>query len=327
MKRRDFITLLGGAAATWPLATRGQQLAIPLVGFLGAQSPSAQNPDRVRAFQEGLKETGYVDGDNVIVLYRWAENQIDRLPELAADLVRRQVAVLATHGNAPAVVAKAATTTVPIVFAVSEDPIRYGLVASLARPGGNATGVNYLAAELTTKRLELLRRLVPRAVKVAVLVDPGIPPTATVLREVEASASAMGLQTKVFTATSASEINIAFTALAREQPEALFVGGGFLFNSRRVQLAHLATHYGLPASYQGREHVEAGGLMSYGTNEKDAFRQVGAYTGRILKGAKPADMPVAQAIKFELVINAETARLLGLDVPASLLAAADEVIE
>jgi putative ABC transport system substrate-binding protein len=326
MNRREFITLLGGAAAGWPVAARAQQ-PMPAVGFLDAQALSSRNPDRMRAFQQGLRETGYVDGDNVIILNRSAENQIDRLPELAADLVRRQVAVLATYGNAPAIAAKAATATVPIVFAVSEDPIRYGLVASLARPGGNATGVNFLAAEVTTKRLELLRMLVPRAVKLAVLVDPGIPPTATTLRELEAAAQAMGLRMEVFTATTASEINMAFAALAREQSDALFVGGGFLFNSRRVQLAHLATHYRLPASYQGREHVEAGGLMSYSPNDKDAFRQIGAYTGRILKGAKPADLPVVQATKFELVINAETAGLLGLDVPPSLIAIADEVIE
>jgi putative ABC transport system substrate-binding protein len=323
MRRRQFITLLGGAAAL-PLAARAQP-AMPVIGFLGTDSPDT-NADTLRAFHLGLKEAGYVEGDNVTILYRWAERHVDRLPGLAADLARR-VAVLATFGNAPALAAKAATTTVPIVFAVSEDPVSFGLVASLARPGGNLTGVNYLSAELAAKRLELLRELVPRAVKVAVLVDPAIPPTATTLRDVEVAARSMGLQIQVFNASNSAEINAAFATLARERPDALFVAPGFLFNSRRVQLTQLAAHHSVPATYSGRNYAEAGGLMSYGASLMDTCRQIGAYSGRILKGTKPADLPVVQSSKFELVINAETARMLGITVPPTLLATADEVIE
>jgi putative tryptophan/tyrosine transport system substrate-binding protein len=326
MRRRQFITLLGGAAVTWPLAARAQQPAMPVIGFLGVDSPDT-NAARLRAFHLGLKEASYVEGDNVSILYRWAEGHLDRLPGLAADLARRRVAVLATFGNAPALAAKAATTTVPIVFAVSEDPVSFGLVESLARPGGNLTGFSYLATEVAAKRLELLRELVPGAAKVAVLADPAVPPTATTLREVEKAAGAMGLQTKIFNASSSGEINAAFATLARERSDALFVGGGFLFNSRRVQLVNLASRYLIPAIYSGRQWTEAGGLMSYGANTLDVQRQLGVYTGRILKGAKPADLPVVQASKFELVINAETARMLGLTVPPTLLATADEVIE
>ena len=299
---------------------------MPVIGFLGVDSPDT-NAARLRAFHLGLKEASYVEGDNVSILYRWAEGHLDRLPGLAADLARRRVAVLATFGNAPALAAKAATTTVPIVFAVSEDPVSFGLVASLARPGGNVTGFSYLTAELAAKRLELLRELVPGAAKVAVLADPAVPPTATTLREVEKAAGAMGLQTKIFNASSSGAINAAFATLARERSDALFVGGGFLFNSRRVQLVNLASRYLIPAIYSGRQWTEAGGLMSYGANTLDVQRQLGVYTGRILKGAKPADLPVVQASKFELVINAETARMLGLTVPPTLLATADEVIE
>jgi ABC-type uncharacterized transport system substrate-binding protein len=326
VRRREFITLLGGAAAAWPLATRAQQASMPVIGFLGVDSPDT-NTDRLRAFHLGLKEAGYVEGDNVSILYRWGEGHLDRLPGLATELARRRVAVLATFGNAPALAAKAATTTVPIVFAVSEDPVSFGLVESLARPGGNVTGFSYLAAELAAKRLELLRELVPGAAKVAVLADPAVPPTATTLREVEKAAGTMGLQTKIFNASSSGEINAAFATLARERSDALFVGGGFLFSSRRVQLVHLASRYLIPAIYQGRQWTEAGGLMSYGANTLDVERQLGVYTGRILKGAKPSDLPVVQASKFELVINAEAARLLGLTVPDELLARADEVIE
>jgi putative ABC transport system substrate-binding protein len=326
MRRREFITLLGGAAAAWPLAANAQQAAMPVIGFLGASSPET-NVDRLRAFHLGLKETGHVEGDNVAVLYRWAENNIDRMPELAADLARRRVAVLASFGNAPTLAAKAATTTVPIVFGVGEDPAKLGLVASLARPGGNLTGVNFFSAELVAKRLELLRELVPGAVKVAVLVDPAAPPTPTTLQELEAAARSMGLRIQVLNASSGGEINRAFATLAHERPDALFVGPGFLFNSRRVQLVHLATLLRIPAAYSERQYVEAGGLMSYGANIADALRQIGVYAGRILKGAKPADLPVVQASKFELVINAESARMLGLTVPPQLLARADEVIE
>jgi putative ABC transport system substrate-binding protein len=326
MRRREFMALLGGAAAAWPLAANAQQAAMPVIGFLGASSPET-NVDRLRAFHLGLKETGHVEGDNVAVLYRWAENNIDRMPELAADLARRRVAVLVSFGNAPALAAKAATTTIPLVFGVGEDPAKMGLVASLARPGGNLTGVNFFSAELVAKRLELLRELVPGAVKVAVLMDPAAPPTATTLQELEAAARSMGLRIQVLNASSGGEINRAFATLAHERPDALFVGPGFLFNSRRVQLVHLATLHKIPATYSERQYIEAGGLMSYGSNVADALRQIGVYAGRILKGAKPADLPVVQASKFELVINAESARMLGLTVPPQLLARADEVIE
>jgi putative ABC transport system substrate-binding protein len=329
MRRRAFISLVGGAAASsvsWPLAAPAQQAAMPVVGFLGTTS-SETDADRLRAFHLGLKETGYVEGDNVTILYRWAEGDMDRLSALAADLIRRRVAVLAGFGNVTAFAAKAATTTVPIVFAVSEDPVRSGLVASLARPGGNLTGINFLSTELVAKRLELLRELVPGAVNVAVLVDPTVPPTATTLREVEVAARVMGLRTQILNASSSGEINAAFATLAHERPDALFVSSGFLFNRRRVQLVHLATLHKIPATYTQRQLPEIGGLMSYGPNYSDVHRQIGVYTGRILKGAKPADLPVVQSTKFELVINAETARMLGLTVPPMLLARADEVIE
>ena len=297
-----------------------------MIGFLSAPSPDI-NPDYVRAFHRGLKETGYVEGDNVTIIYRWAEGRLDRLPGLATDLARRRVAVLASFGIAPALAAKAATTTIPIVFGVGEDPVGLGLVASLARPGGNLTGFNYLSTEVAAKRLDLLRELVPGAAEVAVLADPTVPPTAPMLREVEKAAGTMGLQTQVFNASSSGEVNTAFATLARERPDALFVGGGFFFNIRRVQLVHLASRYLIPATYQGRQWPEAGGLMSYGANTLDVHRQIGIYAGRILKGATPAELPVVQSTKFELVINAETARLLGLEVPPMLLARADEVIE
>ena len=324
--RREFITALGGAAVAWPLAARAQQPKMPVIGFLSAASPDGY-AERLRGFRQGLKDEGFVEGDNVNILYRWAENHIDRLPELAADLARRRVAVLACFGNAPALAAKAATTTIPVVFSVAEDPVTFGLVASLARPGGNLTGINLLSVEVGTKRLELLRELVPGAVKVAVLVDPATPVTETTLREVEMAARSMGLRTLILNASSSGEINVAFATLARERPDALFVGSGFLLNSRRVQLVHLATLHKVPATYSSRESVEVGGLMSYGSSLTDAHRKIGVYTGRILKGAKPADSPVEQAIKFELVINLQTAKALGIDVPPSLLARADEVIE
>jgi putative ABC transport system substrate-binding protein len=299
---------------------------MPTVGFLGAASPET-NADRLRAFREGLREMGFVEGENVTILYRWAEGHVQRLPTLAADLARRQIAVLATFGSAPAVAAKSATRTIPVVFGAPEDPVKLGLVASLARPGGNLTGVNFFSTELTAKRLELLRGLVPGAVKVAVLLDPAVPPSASASREVEGAAAAMGLRIQIFNASSSGEINTAFAALARARPDALFVGPGFLFTSRRVQLVHLATLHKVPATYQSRDYAEAGGLMSYGPSFLDAYRQVGVYAGRILNGTRPADLPVVQSSKFELVINAETARMLGLTIPASLLALANEVIE
>jgi putative ABC transport system substrate-binding protein len=324
MRRRAFITLLGGAAAAWPFVARAQQPALPLVGFLGLSSPDA---DGLRAFHLGLKDAGYVEGDNVTILHRWTEGRLDQLPEVAADLARRRVAVIASFGNAPALAAKAATTTIPIVFGVSEDPVRFGLVDSLARPGGNVTGFNYLSAELAAKRLELLLELMPGAKNLAVLVDPAVPPTQTTLREVTAAASTMGLRIKTLNASNSNEINAAFATLARERPDMLFVGPSFLFIDRRVQLVHLATLHKLPTAYSQRRFPEIGGLMSYGANYVDVYRQIGVYTGRILKGVKPADLPVVQSTKFELVINAETARMLGLNLPPKLLALADEVIE
>jgi putative tryptophan/tyrosine transport system substrate-binding protein len=328
VNRRDCITLLGGAAAAWPGAARAQQPAMPVIGFLHPASPDTM-AERLRGFRQGLKDTGYVEGENVVIEYRWAENQIDRLPALAAELVHRQVAVITTTaGIATALVAKAATTTIPIVFSVAEDPVRLGLVASLARPGGNLTGINVFIVELAAKRLELLRELVPAATRVAVLVNPtNAANTETTLRDVEAAARALGLQIHVLNASTSREIDAAFATLVRERPDALFVGPDAFFTSRRVKLVHLATRHAVPATYAWRDFVEAGGLMSYGINIADAFRHVGVYTGRILKGAKPGDLPVVQSSKFELVINAETARMLGLTVPQSLLAIADEVIE
>jgi putative ABC transport system substrate-binding protein len=280
----------------------------------------------MRAFRQGLKEAGYAEGENVAIEYRWADNQIDRLPALAAELVRRRVAVIVTNATA-AFPAKAATTTIPIVFIVAEDPVGLGLVRSLARPGGNLTGINFFAAELVAKRLELLRELVPAAARIAVLVNPTGSATETTLRDVEPAGRAMGLQIQVVRASTSREIDAAFASFVRERPDALFVGGDPFFASRRVQLVNTAARHAVPATFPNRQFAEAGGLMSYGPNQVDTFRQLGVTTGRILKGAKPADMPVVQADKFELVINHQTARMLGLAVPASLLARADEVIE
>ena len=325
MRRRKFIMLLGGTAAAWPLAARAQQPAMPVIGFLHPASPDGF-ADRVRAFRQGLKETGFVEGENVAIEYRWAEDQIDRLPALAADLVRRRVAVIATPSTG-AFPAKAATTTVPIVFVSNQDPVRAGLVASLARPGGNLTGINFVSAELSAKRLELLRALVPGAARLAVLVSSIDVATENTLDDVEAAARAMGLQIQVFKADTSGEIDAAFATMGRERPDALFVGLGPLFTNRRLQLAHWAIRLAIPAAFGGRQYAEAGGLMSYGAKLTDAYRQIGIYTGRILKGAKPADLPVVQSDKFELIINAQTARMLGLTVSPSLLARADEVIE
>ncbi len=328
LKRREFVTLLGGAAAAWPLAAHAQQAAMPVVGLLDQRSPE-ELADRLRGFHQGLKDAGFVEGQNAAIDYRWAENRMDRLPELAAELVRRRVNVIAVTGGIPsAFAAKAATTTIPVVFLVSDDPVRLGLVASLARPGGNLTGINFFTAELTAKRLELLRELVPAATRVAVLVNPAnAANTETTLREVEPAARAIGLQIQVLNAGTIREINAAFATFARERPDVLFVGIDPFFNSRRIQLVNLATRHALPASFPARDFAEAGGLMSYGANIADAWRQVGSYAGRILKGAKPADLPVVQSSKFELVINAQTATMLGLAVPPQLLARADEVIE
>ena len=325
--RREFITLLGGAAAAWPLAARAQQPTIPVIGFLHPASPDAF-PDRLRGFRQGLKDTGYVEGENAMIIYRFAENQIDRLPAMAGELVRSQVAVIAAANSPAALAAKAATTTIPIVFITPEDPVRLGLVPSLSRPGGNLSGINLLSGELQAKRLELLRQLVPRVARVAVLVNQAnVENTKTTIRDVEAAARDIGLQIQVLKASSSGEINAAFATLAREQIDALFVGTDPFFTSRRVQLAILAARHSIPSTYGTREIVEVGGLMSYGANIPDAWRQAGAYVGRIIKGAKPADLPVVQSTKLEFVINLSTAGALGLAVPPAMLASADEVIE
>jgi putative tryptophan/tyrosine transport system substrate-binding protein len=319
------MTLLGGAVAAWPLAAHAQQQAMPVIGFL--HSASDTNPESLRAFRQGLKDTGFVEGENLAVVYRWAENQMDRLPELVAELVHRQVAVLVTVGNATTLAAKA-TTTIPIVFNVNEDPVRLGLVANLARPGGNLTGINFLAGELATKRLELLRELVPAATRVAVLVNPANATTAdSTLRDLAPAARAMGLQIMVHKTSTSREIDAAFATFVRERPDALFVNPDPFFMSQRIQLVHLASRHAVPAAYGLREFAEVGGLMSYGPSTADAMRQAGVYTGRILKGARPSELPVVQSSKFAFVINAQIARMLGLTVPDKLLAAADEVIE
>jgi putative ABC transport system substrate-binding protein len=299
---------------------------MPVIGFLNPTSPEAY-ADLLRGFHRGLKESGYVEGENVTIVYRWAENQLARLPALAAELVSQRVAVIVVANGPSALAAKAATTTIPIVFYVGGDPVIQGLVGSLARPGGNLTGYNFLAAEVGAKRLELLRELLPAATRVALLVNPAGPNAETQARDVEAAARAHGLQIQVVHASTSREINTAFATLVRERPDALFVNGDPFFTTRRVQLTQLAARYAIPASYAQRNYAEVGGLMSYGSDIADALRQVGAYAGRILKGAKPADLPVVQASKFELVINAETARMLGIDVPPTLLARTDEVIE
>jgi putative ABC transport system substrate-binding protein len=326
--RRDFIMLAGSAALTWPLAARAQQPTMPVVGFINPGSPDVF-ARYVAAFRKGLNETGYVEGQNVTVEYHWLEGQYDRVPALVADLVRRRVAVIATPGNAPAALAaKAASATIPIVFGVGEDAVRLGLVASLARPGGNATGINFFTQEVQAKRLRLLHDLVPKAVRIAVLVNPANASSAkTTLREVQEAAHAIGLQIQILNASTIGEIDAAFAILAREHPDALFVGGDAFFTSRRVQFATLTARDRIPSAYGNRDDVAAGGLMSYGTDFADTFRQVGVYTGSILKGGKPADLPVLQSTKFEFVINLQTARALGIEVPLNVLSIADEVIE
>ena len=326
--RRQFISALGGATVAWPLAARAQQPALPMVGFVDGGSLDVSAP-RAAAFRKGLDETGYVEGQNVTVDYHWLEGHYDRLPALMTDLVRRQVAVIATTGSAPAALAaKAATATIPIVFGFPEDPVKFGLVASLARPGGNATGINFFFTEVLAKRLRLLHDLVPKAVRIAVLVNPANASTAEpTLREVQEAAPTMGLQIQILNATTIGEIDAAFATLAREHPDALFVAPDAFFTSRRGQFVTLTARERIPASYAVRELVEAGGLTSYGTDLADTSHQVGVYTGRILKGAKPADLPVLQSTKFEFVINLQTARALGIEVPPAVLSIADEVIE
>jgi ABC-type uncharacterized transport system substrate-binding protein len=326
MIRRDFITLLGGAAA-FSLAARAQQSAMPVIGFLGSQS-AEQVADYMRAFRQGLKDAGYVEGETVAIEYRWAANQIDRLPALVADLARRRVAVIVAGGSPASESAAKAPVSIPVVFMVAEDPVRLGLVASLARPGGNLTGVNFFSAELAAKRLELLRELVPAAARVAVLINPAETMVAAAnLRDVETAARAMGLQIQVLNASTRDEIDDAFATFARERPDALFISSGPFFSDRRVQLAHLATRHALPAIHGSRLYPEVGGLISYGASIAEAYRQAAVYVGRILKGEKPADLPVVQSSKFDLVVNLHTAKLLGLTVPATLLSTADEVIE
>jgi putative ABC transport system substrate-binding protein len=327
VKRRQFITLLGGSVA-WPLAARAQQGAMPVIGFVNIRSPDASGRNAT-AFRKGLNETGYVEGQNVMVEYHWLDGRYDRLPSLMADLVRRRVAVIATPGQtAVAQAAKAATTTIPIVFGVGDDPVRLGLVASLAQPGGNATGINFFTREVAAKRLGLFHDLVPKAARIAMLVNPANHPIAElILRDIPEAARALGLQIQVLNASTSREIESAFATLVRDRADALFVAPDGFFVSRRVQFATLATRHGIPAAYSTREEVEAGGLMSYGASSNDMWRQVGVYTGQILKGAKPADLPVLQSTKFEFVINMQTARALGLEVPNSVQLLADEMIE
>ena len=325
MRRREFITLFGGAAA-WPLAARAQEAASPVVGFLHAGSPEGYAAT-VAGFRKGLSETGFVEGRNLSIEYRWANNRFDRLPELAADLVRRQVTVIATpSGTATALAAKAATTTIPIVFGVGVDPIQTGLVTRFNRPGGNITGVNYLSGDVASKRLRLLHELLPRAKRFGVLVNP-TSPLASFLEDMRPAAAAFGGEIDLLTASTNSEIDTAFAGLAERRIDALLLMINSLFTSRRVQIVTLAARHGVPVIYSSRVPVEIGGLMSYGTNSFDQDRVTGIYVGRVLKGEKPADMPVMQATKFEFVINLQTAKTLGIEVPSTLLALADEVIE
>jgi ABC-type uncharacterized transport system substrate-binding protein len=327
MRRRELITLLGGAAAAWPLAARAQQRALPVIGFLSGASPGPYAPF-LTAFQKGLTETGYIDGHNVAIEYRWAEGQNSQLPALAAALVNRQVAVIVATGGTPsALAAKSATATIPIVFLVAVDPVEIGLVAGLNRPGGNATGMNFLLAELETKQLGLLHELVPAARRVGLLVNPTTPLTKAVMRNVTAAASAIGVEIDVVQASDSREIEAAFATLVRNRADALLVGPDAFLLTRRLQLATLAARHALPTIYNVREYAEAGGLMSYGTSQTEAYRQVGIYTGKILKGAKPDDLPVMQSSKFEFVINLPTAHAIGVEIPPTLLGRADEVIE
>ena len=327
MRRRDFIQAITGSAVVWPLAVRAQQSAMPVIGYLYAGSPESST-QRVAAFRKGLNEAGYREGENVAIEFRWANDQTDRLPELAADLIRRRVAVIATPGSTPAsLAAKAATTTIPIVFGIGSDPVQEGLVASLARPGGNVTGVAWQSGELGAKRLALLHELLPKAMRVVLLVNPNNPLTAPIVADVQTAAPSVGVQIEVMAATNNREIDSAFAGLAQKRIDALLVGADALFHGRRIQIALLAVHYGVIAIYSNRDFVEAGGLISYGPDTVNMIRLAGVYTGRILKGERPAELPVQQSSKFELVINAQAASILDLAVPPTLLARADEVIE
>ena len=327
MKRREFITLLGGAAAAWPFAANAQQPAMPVIAFLGSGSFDVVMAPRLRAFRQSLKDMGYVDGENVAIEFRWARGQYDQLPALAAELVQGEVAVIITTGLGSALAAKAATTTIPLVFVGADNPVQFGLVASLNRPGGNATGLNLLTSELTAKRLEIVRQLLPRMAMVAVVINPNSPEVTPQLADVQSASRAVGQPILILKASNESDFDTAFAALVQHGADALLVtNDAFLFN-RRDQIVAMAARNAVPTIYDRREYAAAGGLISYGPNYVDAYRQAGVYTGRILKGEKPGDLPVIQSTKFELVINLKTAKALGLQIPDRVLALADEVIE
>jgi putative ABC transport system substrate-binding protein len=326
MTRRDLVAAVGGATM-WSLGAHAQPQAMPVIGFLGTGSPEAL-ADRLRAFRQGLREAGYIEGESVMIVYRFAENQTDRLPELAADLVHRKVVAIATGGPPATFAARAATASIPTIFLVADDPVRLGLAVSLSRPSSNMTGINVFNAEVAAKRLELLRDLVPGVARIAVLANAAdATMMETQLKDVDTAARAMALHIQTLKVDTSNDIDAAFKTFARERPDAVFVTTSPFLNGRRIQLAQLAAFHHLPATYALRDYAEAGGLMSYGSNIVDGYRQVGIYVGRVLKGAKPTDLPIVQASKFELVINMQTARMLDLVVPPSLLAIADEVIE